>query len=64
MLECTCCKDCEKRELYCHSVCEEYIAFRTAKDEENAKIRAVKEAEIKRRDYIEKMRKREKRAKK
>lgn len=38
MVLCTCCKNCTKRHLRCHSTCEDYLEFRKNKDIENAKI--------------------------
>lgn len=28
------CKDCTERQLYCHSVCDKYLAFRQEKQKE------------------------------
>ena len=39
------CKGCDKRHVNCHSTCEDYKSFRTAKDEENEKVRKMKEHE-------------------
>ena len=38
--------------MYCHSTCEEYKAFRKAKDEENAQIKKIKDAEKSFSEYI------------
>lgn len=46
MLECKCCRGCEDRHMRCHSHCEEYRAFREAKDKENEKIRIEREKEM------------------
>lgn len=32
------CKGCERREVGCHSVCEEYLTFRRLKDEQKAEL--------------------------
>lgn len=46
MTDCTCCKDCEKRKVGCHSTCEEYKAFRSKRDAENAEIFKKKQKEV------------------
>ena len=37
------CKDYKDRELGCHAKCEEYIAFRKQRDEENEREREYKQ---------------------
>lgn len=39
MVLCTCCKDCTKRHMRCHSTCLDYLDFRRNKDIENKQIR-------------------------
>ena len=34
-INCNCCKDCEKRQIGCHSNCEDYLLFREKKDKYN-----------------------------
>ena len=36
------CKDCEKRNPGCHSVCQDYIFYREKLDEYNEKVRKEK----------------------
>lgn len=50
------CKGCDKREVGCHAVCEEYIAFRKAKDKLNAELKKKAMQEQEQND-IEKSRK-------
>ncbi len=38
------CRDCEKRQLSCHSTCEDYIAFDKAKKAYNEKVSKAKES--------------------
>lgn len=40
-----CCKDCMKRKVGCHSICDKYIERRKALDEYNATVRKQKELE-------------------
>lgn len=39
------CKGCDKRHVNCHSTCEDYKAFRKARDEQNEEIRKKKSVE-------------------
>lgn len=50
------CKGCDKREVGCHAACEEYIAFRKAKDKLNAELKKKAMQEQEQND-IEKSRK-------
>lgn len=50
------CKGCDKREVGCHAVCKEYIAFRKAKDKLNAELKKKAMQEQEQND-IEKSRK-------
>lgn len=36
------CKDCEDRQIGCHSICEKYIQYKRIRDEERQKIQAAK----------------------
>ncbi len=35
------CKGCEKREIGCHAICEEYKTWRALKDEEKARLTKI-----------------------
>ena len=39
----TCCKNCNKRKVGCHGVCEDYIAFKSEHDAELERINNEKE---------------------
>ena len=39
------CKDCERRQLGCHSTCADYIAFDRAKKEHNAKVSEARKSQ-------------------
>lgn len=39
MIPCTCCYNCTKRELGCHSKCEDYISYKNKNDELREKYR-------------------------
>lgn len=40
------CMICEKREIGCHAVCEDYAAYRAALNELNDAIRKARKAQI------------------
>ena len=40
-----CCVDCTKRELGCHSTCEEYLKQKAKRDEMNEKRRAFNDVQ-------------------
>jgi hypothetical protein len=55
---CKCCLDCKKRNIGCHSECEEYIAFKNArieylkqKSEETHRDRILREFDIEKSYY-------------
>lgn len=52
------CKDCNKRKIGCHSVCEEYI---TEKEQRNRRSEIIKQARMREADLrvVERMRGRE-----
>ena len=41
-----CCFNCEKRQLYCHSTCEDYKKERAEMDETNEGMRKQKDLEL------------------
>lgn len=58
------CKDCKKRDIHCHSVCEEYIAYQDESREYNEKVLIAKRERYGHHDYIVESIKRMKRGKK
>lgn len=45
MIRVTVCKDCEDREVGCHSVCPKYIKQTEARTKEREKIQAIRKRE-------------------
>lgn len=39
----SCCLHCEKRTLYCHAICREYLTEKETHEKRSASIRAEKE---------------------
>lgn len=56
------CKDCEKRCVGCHSICEEYLAQKAEYDKVKKSIKLRKDAiydiESRKREAVERMRRR------
>lgn len=52
------CKDCTKRELYCHGRCEEYIAYKEQRNAELEEEHRRKEEAYQRVMYIRSSKKR------
>lgn len=42
-MQCNCCRECRKRQVGCHSTCEDYLEFVRQNEEEKEKIRKIKE---------------------